>query len=327
MKDKINITEIARIAGVHPSTVSRALNGSSLIREETRVWIQEIARKHGYIPDAVAKSLSQGKTFTLGIIVPEISNTFYSHIVDAIEQTVATLGYSLLLCSSRFDRDTEWKAVQTLLSKRVDALVICAPLNMQALEPLAQRTPIILCDVMADPSGFDHVSVDEEAGMAAALDHLIEKGHQRIGCLADRVTVRRAQLFRGLLEKRGLPVNEDYFYEGETMGASCGYDGIHALADRGSPPTALFAARDNIAVGAMRAAIEQNLRIPEQLALVGYDDLTISSFLYKTLTTIRQPAEDIGNRVAEQLLHRLGHRDSPAPTDRLVPTLICRETT
>ena len=328
MKDKsINIAEIARIAGVHPSTVSRALNDSPLVKEETRIWIQKLAEKHGYIPDALAKSLIQGKTFTLGVIVPEISNSFYSHIVDAIDAKVADYGYNLLLCNSRFDREMEHNAVQILLGKRVDALVICAPISPDALRPLTAKIPIILCDVTEELHAFDYVAVDETAGISAALQHLLKQGHQKIGCIADKVTWRRGNIFRKLLSESGLAVQEKFFVENDFMGAASGYHAIHTLSDRNALPTAIFATRDPIAVGAMRAAIELQIEIPARLALVGYDDISISSFLYKNLTTIRQPADKIGRTAAEYLLYRLGHQDTPPSAAPLSPTLIIRETT
>lgn len=328
MKEKtVNIAEIAKIAGVHPSTVSRALNNSSLIKEETRVWIQELARKHGYIPDAVAKSLIQGKTFTLGIIVPEISNTFYSHIVDTIDSILSEFGYTLLLCNSRFGKDSEINAIHTLQSKRVDAFVICAPQAIAELQLLSKSKPVILCDVPETPVGFDYVAVDEEAGIAAALDHLLERGHQQIGCLADHVTKRRAHILRRLLIERGLPVDNAFFFEGDTLGAECGYTGLHAIAAKGKLPTAIFATRDQIAVGTMRAAIELHLDIPSQLALVGYDDLRISNYLYRNLTTIHQPADVIGQTAAQMLLYQLGHREQPVTQTPILPTLTIRETT
>ncbi len=328
MKEKtVNIAEIAKIAGVHPSTVSRALNNSPLIKEETRAWIQELARKHGYIPDAVAKSLIQGKTFTLGIIVPEISNTFYSHIVDTIDSILSEFGYTLLLCNSRFDKDSELNAIHTLQSKRVDAFVICAPQALEELRILSQNKPVILCDVPEIPVGFDYVAVDEEAGIAAALDHLLARGHRQIGCLADQVTKRRAHILRKLLVARGLSADAAFFFEGDSLGADCGYTGLHAIAAQGKLPTAIFATRDYIAVGAMRAAIELQLDIPAQLALVGYDDLRISSYLYRNLTTIHQPADIIGQTAAQMLLHQLGHREQPVAQIPIIPTLTIRETT
>lgn len=328
MKDKsVNIAQIAKIAGVHSSTVSRALNDSPLVKPETRKWIQELARKNGYIPDALAQSLIKGKTYTLGTIVPEISNTFYSHIVDTLESNVYPYGYSLLLCNSRFDSETEYKAIQTLLGKRVDALVICAPQETDRLIPLAEKLPIILCDVTEKQEHFDSVSVDETAGIRDLIDHLLSRGHTRFGYIADRVTWHRGDIFRRILTEKGCSISEEHCVNGDALGAQCGYDAMVSLQKQSNLPTAMFAARDNIAVGVMRAAVELQIDIPREMALAGYDDLTISSFLHKTLTTVHQPADIIGQVAAEHLLYQLGHTKTAPQSDAIIPNLIIRETT
>lgn len=330
MNDKtINITEIARIAKVHPSTVSRALNGSPLIKEETRRWIEEIASEHGYIPDAVAKSLSQGKTSTLGVVVPEISNSFYAHIVDAIEQVMVQRGYSLLLTGTRFDPEAELRAIRAMAAKRVDALVVCAPSDDASvqLEQLSQRMPVILCDTLHDTVLFDSVCVEERLGIREAVRCFKQRGHVRIGCIADRVTQRRMEIFAEELSAAEIPVERSFFYQKDDLSVQCGYDGVLELARRGTPPSAVFAARDNLAIGAMRAAIELGLDVPNELALIGYDDISVSNFLYRRLTTIRQPADAIGKNVADLLLRRLDRTaDVQAiSTIRLIPELVVRE--
>ncbi len=332
MKNKsISITEIARIAHVHPSTVSRALNGSPLVKEETRRWISGIAQAHGYVPDAVAKSLLQGKTSTLGVIVPEISNAFYAHIVDAMEQVMVQHGYSLILSGTRFDPESELRAIRTMIGKRVDALVVCAP-SPQAeaqLLTLRRQLPVILCDPLQACPALDCVSVDEHAGIGAAVAYLREKGHTRIGCIADRVTRHRMDIFIAAMKSAGLDPQQQALCVSSDLSVNGGYAGLCALAERGPLPTAIFAARDNIAVGAMRAAIEMGLDIPRQLSLVGYDGIRISDFLYKKLTTIRQPASDIGQNAAQLLLRRLESGEPGTAQDtahiRLVPELIVRE--
>lgn len=330
MKEKsISLAEVARLANVHPSTVSRALNGSPLVKEETRQLIQEIAREHGYIPDAVAKSLSQGKTSTLGIIIPEISNTFYSHIVDAIEQIMVQHGYNLILCGTQFQPEAEMRSIRTMVSKRVDALVMCAASQeaIRFLTPLTANMPVVLCDVLEVPSSFDVVRVDESKGILAAVEHLKKRGHTEIGCIADKMTARRMTLLSESLQQCSLSPSPEFFYQSQELGTQCGYHGMYALAERHTLPPAIFATRDNIAVGAMRAAIELGLDIPGQLAIVGYDDLSISSYLYKKLTTIRQPAGVIGENVAEILLRKLNKKDSSKMViaTTLIPELVVRE--
>ena len=327
----VNLAEIARIANVNPSTVSRALHGSPLVKESTRELIQEIAQKYGYIPDGVAQSLSRGKTATLGIIVPEISNSFYAQIVDTIEQGMVQYGYSAIIYGSRFDPETELRGIRTMLGKRVDALIVCDP-SAQAEEQLLalrNRMPVIVSDAMAKDMALDCVYVDERKGILAAAQHLKEKGHREVGCIADGPGRRRMNLIAEILEECGFSVNRKYFYDSDDIGGQCGYDGMYALARRGELPTALFAARDSIAIGAMRAAVELQIKVPEQLGMIGYDDISMSNYLYKKLTTIHQPASAIGQNVVEILLRKLqGEEDAQKITKkRLIPELVVREST
>ncbi len=324
---RIGIQELARIAGVHPSTVSRALNGSKLIKEETRREICDLAAKHGYIPDDVAKSLSQGKTSALGILVPEISNSFYAQIVDAIEGVMTPKGYSIILAGTRFDPETELQAIRTMASKRVDGLVVCAPSEEgeAQLEKLSSRIPVILCDTYKE-SSLDRVYVDEEKGMQQGLSYLLSKGHTAIGCISDRHTGRRMNLFARMLKENGIGMQEEHFFRGTDSGVESGYKGLCTMLEKGSLPGAIFAARDNIAVGILRAAAEHGIRIPEELSILGYDDIPISDYLHKKLTTIRQPAARIGQETAAILLRRLADsKRQEAVSVGLVPELVARE--
>lgn len=326
----INIIEIARIANVHPSTVSRALNGSSLVKEETRQKIQEIAQQYDYIPDAVAQSLNQGRTSVIGIIVPEISNSFYSRITDSIEQIMVQHGYNFIIGASRFDNETELRTIRTMMSRRVDALIVCAPNSNETitlLETIVKRVPVIICDTIRSSPLLDRVYVDNRQGIMAAVQYLKNNGITEIGCIADSTSLLRMDVFTEVLAECNLPIIDEYLYCGDDTGVPCGYNGLFALSKRGTLPSALFVARDHIAVGAMRAAIELNLDIPKQLSIVGYDDLTLSSYMYKKLTTIHQPVESIGEHVAEILLSRLNNSKQPVTDIRLNSELIIRETT
>ena len=332
----INIIEIARLANVHPSTVSRALNGSTLVKEETRLKIQKIAQQYDYIPDAVAQSLNQGKTSVIGIVVPDISSSFYSRITDSIEQIMVHHGYNFIMGASRFDAETELRTIRTMISRRVDALIVCAPTSSETicyLENIVKRIPIIICDTIRSSPLLDCVYVDNHQGIQSAVQYLKDKGIHEIGCIADNTSMRRMEVFTDVLRECGLPVIEEYLYSGEysgeDTGVPCGYNGLYALSQRGSLPPALFVSRDYIAVGVMRAAIELGLEIPSQLSLSGYDDLTISRYMYKKLTTIHQPVESIGKHVAEILLGRLNGsaKNQAIANIRLDSKLIVRETT
>lgn len=327
----VNIAQIAKLANVHPSTVSRALNGSPLVKPETREWIEQIAKENGYIPDAVAKSLTLGQTLTIGIVVPEISNPFYAHIVDEIETIIGKEGYSIIISAADFDPELELKAVRTMVSKRVDALVMCAPSaeTERELLSISKRLPVILCDTIREDSQIDSVYVDEHAGIKQSVQYLKERGYQKIGYITDKVTKRRAVIFQEAMRDCGMPVDERYLYRGTETAAASGYHGLLSMAEQYGLPDAICTARDNIAIGAMRAAIEMGIDIPNQLGLVGYDDVSVSNFLYRKLTTIKQPADEIGRNVANILMNKLRRENESNSvfTVRLIPKLVVREST
>lgn len=329
---KVNIVEIAHIANVHPSTVSRALNNSSLVNEKTRKWIQSIAASAGYIPDVIAKSLHSGQTSIIGIIVPEISNSFYSHVIDAIEQNVSRFGYDLILSGTHFDPTNEIHAIQTMLGRQVDALVVFAPSAnaTEFLNTFRDQIPIVLADTVKMENMWDSVYVDEHAGIHAAIQHLKVRGYSRVGCIADHVTARRLDVFTSCLRDNGLEIYPSFLYRGQSFGVECGYEGMLSFAKKSTLPDAIFATRDNVAIGIMRAIIEMNIAIPQQIGIVGYDDISSSNYLYKKLTTVHQPTDRIGESVSNLLLDRL-QRNSVKSEDvsliRLVPQLVIREST
>ena len=332
MGRKINIEKIAEIAEVHPSTVSRALNNSPLIQEKTRLKIQEIARSNGYIPDAIAKSLHSGRTMIIGIIVPEISNSFYSCIIDTIEHVASQKGYNLIISGTRFDPDAEIAAIETMISRQVDGLVVCAASNraIDVLKTFSAHIPIVLADTIDNTPALDHVYVDECAGILSAIQYLQQHGRTRIGCIADRFTKRRLDIFTNCLTKCGLNAAPEFLDCGDSIGMECGYQGLLALSSSHLHPDAVFAARDSLAIGIMRAAIDLKVDIPSQLAVIGYDDASIANYMYKKLSTVHQPTDIIGESVATLILKKLhgsSNNDESVTSICLTPDLIIREST
>lgn len=328
----INIKKIAQLTGVHPSTVSRALNGSERVKQETREWIEKVAHENGYIPDALAKSLIVGKTYTLGIVVPEISNSFYSHIIQEIEDEVSKKGYSIIIAGTNFQHASEKRALDTMLAKRVDALVLCAPsqeLLDESVEKL-QKIPLVLCDTIKDEPQYDSVYVDEKSGILNAVRYLKKIGHRRIGFIAEEgITQRRMDIFKNALLECGLEVDRELLCVEPKLSAECGYAGMQKMLKVSAPPTAVMGARDNIAIGAMRAIYEAGLKIPGDISIIGYDDIGIAQYLHSMLTTIKQPAGEIGKNVGELVLKKINSQSKINSISKicLIPELVVREST
>lgn len=325
----IDITEIARIANVHPSTVSRALSNNPRISEKTREHIQEIAAAYGYIPDSAARGLTQGKSMIVGIIASDISNPFYSQIICTIEKAMNQHGYHVIIGSSYYDSDAELKCIRTMVSRRVDALVVCNPTpeSMPLLESMSNRFPIILCDCLRPCKALDRVYVDESHGISCAVNHLLSKGHTTLGSISDIKDAPRIHMFLDHLQANGIPTPPELHILTNEHDYASGYQAVYQLHQQGILPTALFCVRDAVAIGALRAAYELQLAVPQQLSIVGYDDGKIAEFAYRPLTTIHQPVAQIADSVVQCVLNRLNDPDQPPKEIRLIPEFIVRQST
>jgi LacI family transcriptional regulator len=325
-----NIKKIAKLVGVDPSTVSRALNGSLRVKPETRERIEKAARETGYIPHSLAKSLIEGKTFTLGILVPEISSSFFARIIDEIENEVSRNGYGIILAATNFQYQSEAKALKAMLSRRVDALVVCSPSEqiLKDYQEMRINVPMVLCDTIRGDEPYDSVYVDEKRGFQSAVKYLAGQGHRDIGFIAEEmITQHRLNNFVAVLEQNGLRLNKSYLCVEAAIGAECGYMGMKHLLLGKKRPTAVLCARDTIAIGALRAAHEKGLTIPGQISIIGYDDISISRYLHPALTTIRQPTEEVGRNVGEMVLKKLNSKSKVDSILKvtLIPELIVRE--
>ena len=323
----IDIIEIAKIAKVHPSTVSRALNNNSRISVQTRNRIQEIAAKYGYVPDSAARGLSQRKSMIIGVIVSDISNAFYAHIISAIEKAMNAQDYDVIVSSSHFDAESEERCIRTMISRRVDALVICNPLpsSILLLESVQDRFPIILCDSLRPCNSFDRIYVDESYGISCAVAHLIAQGHTKIGTVSDIADAPRTCMFQQKLRECGIAVVPEYHVLSDQFDYPCGYNSVYQLYRQGNLPTALFCIRDTVAIGALRAAHELHLSVPNQLSIIGYDDSQIAEYAFSPLTTIHQPVEQIAENVVQCVLDRLQNADLPPKEICLFPEFVVRQ--
>ncbi|MDR3146533.1 MAG: LacI family transcriptional regulator [Treponema sp.] len=326
----INIKKIAQLTGVDPSTVSRALNGSRLVKSETRERIEKTAKENGYIRDSLAKSLIVGKTNTLGILVPEISSTFYSRIVHEIEDMVGKNNYGIILAATNYSYLNEKKGLNEMLSKRVDALVFCTASEqiLQDYRDLRAPSPLVLCDTIWEDIPYDNVYVDEKTGILKAVQYLVKIGHREISFIAEQnLTLRRLDIFARVMHECGQRLNKTFLLSEPSLDSECGYAGMKRLLKVRQRPTAIICARDTIAIGAMRAASESGVRIPGDMSIIGYDDINVAKYLYPALTTIRQPSDEIGRNVGEIVLHRLRAKTRVDSFFKvtIIPELVIRE--
>jgi DNA-binding LacI/PurR family transcriptional regulator len=327
----LTIKDIARMAGVSKSTVSRALNKNLYVKERTRRRIIEIAEKLNYRPNAIAKGLALKSTHTIGVVVPDIMISFFSEIIQGIEDIASEEKYNLILGISGYDADKEAQCIRIMQEKRVEGIVISSIGNGANLESIRElkreKIPFVLVDERLDREPTDYVIIDNTKGAFKLTEHLIKLGHKRIGFIDASIATRsRLEGYKKALVHYGLGFDEKLVKQGRFNNESYGYKMMKEFLKMRNRPTAVFACNDNMAIGAMRAIKEDRLRIPEDIAVVGFDDVKVASFLETSLTTMAQPKYEIGKMAYQILFEKMKDGDeSQFRQIVLEPKLIVRE--
>jgi LacI family transcriptional regulator len=329
--------DVARLAGVSQATVSHVLNNSTVISVpgETRQRILAAIEQLGYVPDSSARRLRTGKTFTIASVIPDIGNPFYPQFERGIQDVAEARGYDLMIYNTDGVVDKERKCLQALLHGRVDGVIgVFFHLTARELRPLAERNvAIVRLENRAQEVGelpIDNLFVDNAAAARAAVEHLIERGHRRIGIIAGQTGPRgvRVRGYREALANAGIALDEDLIQLGDAFTEAGGHVGMRRMLALSPRPTAVFAANDLMAMGALMALRQAGLRIPHDMAVVGFDDIPAARLVTPPLTTISQFQERLGRRAAEMSLERLsGAASGPARSVEMPFELVVRETT
>jgi DNA-binding LacI/PurR family transcriptional regulator len=326
-----SIKDIARLAHVSHSTVSRALQNSPLVNPGTAEKIRQIAHQSGYRASAVARGLVTKRTMTVGLVVTTIADPFASEVVSGIEQAANDHGYSVFLADSNADPSREQQVVQSFAERRVDGIVVTSSRVGALYLPLLSemRVPIVLVNNQ-HPGAFVHsVMIGNVAGSRDAASHLIGLGHRRIAYLGDQFgyqsDAERLAGYRQALDEAAVPFVPELVVHGdgkpeEAMRAT---DELLALSD---PPTAVCCYNDMTALGAMRSIRLSGRRVPEDISVVGFDDLFLASYTQPRLTTVRQPMRRMGLLAMESLFRLMSGEDS-AIRITVDAELIVREST
>jgi DNA-binding LacI/PurR family transcriptional regulator len=306
----ISIKDIARTANVSHSTVSRALRNSPLVNPETGALIRKIAADQGYTVSAVARSLVTRRTNTIGVVVTSIADPFVGEVVGGIEEFALAHDYSLLLATCHADPTREVRAVQSFQERRVDGvLVTSSRVGALYLPLLAEmKVPIVLINNQHPGEFVFTVTIDNLHGAREAVRHLVDLGHRRIAYIGDQFgfqsDTERLAGYRQILDEACIGFRPELVANGDG-GPESGRRAMSQLLALPKPPTAVFCYNDMAAIGAMRAAREHGLTVPDGLSVVGFDDLFLSSYTDPPLTTIRQPKHEMGRQAAQILLELL----------------------
>lgn len=326
-----SIKDIARVAGVSHSTVSRALRNSPLVNPKTIKEIQGIARELGYQPSAIARGLVTRKTLTIGVVVTTIADPFVSEVVIGIELAANDSGYSVFLADSNADPAREKNVVHSFAERRVDGIVVTSSRVGALYTPLLSQmmVPIVLINNQ-HPGQFVHsVMIDNVQGSKEATDHLIRLGHRRIAYVGDQYghqsDTERFAGYREALDLACLPFVPELVVHGDGKPEG-GELATNRLLGQPDPPTALFCYNDMTALGALRSVHRHGLCVPADISLIGFDDIFFVSYTQPQLTTVRQPMQRMGRMAMEGLL-KLMSGQSAAEAIKVPAELIVREST
>lgn len=326
--EKVTIKEVAKAAGVSFTTVSRALSGSPGVGETTRARIRRICEEMGYTPNAIARSMVQRRTNTIGLIVSSINNPFMSEVTESIENRLREHGYHMTVCNSSGDVELERKAYELLLERQADGILLI-PVGTESyatLKPLLGRAPTIFISENLKDHPVNYVSVDNYRGGKLGTKYLISLGHKRIlylGCRRGSAAhLLRADGYRDACLKRGL---EPDYLDNE---AGSSYESGYRLAQQyfagGQRHTAIFCAADSIAIGVMRAADELGVRIPEDISVLGFDNIFLSDLPRISLSTVEQPKPRIAASAVDMLLEQIETEEDGTSYRVIAPRLIER---
>lgn len=322
--------DVAKHAGVSVSTVSHVINETRHVSTDTRQRVLGAMDALNYQPNRLARSLRVKKTQTIGMIVPDSSNPFFSEIARHIEDYCFEQGYSVILCNSDGDLDKELFYANVLVEKQVDGILFVAVglSEDNILKLNAQRIPIMLVDRQIPNLPLDSVLADNRRGGWLATQHLIEHGHKRIGCITGfsdlTPSSERVIGYHQALEEHNLGIDETLILQGD-FHLQSGYDRANQLLDMNQPPTAIFCGNDLMAIGAMRAAGGRGLRIPDDIAIVGFDDIPIAQFTNPPLTSITQPLKKLGRLSSQLLIERIQKKDLDVAQHMLEVDLAIRQ--
>ena len=324
--------ELAKLAGVSSGTVSNVISGSTRVSERTRQKVLKAIRKLNYHPNLIARSLKTNRTNTLGIVVPDITIPFFPKIVRGVESAARERGYFLIVLDSESNHAREAEMISLLRSHRVDGILLVTSgghLNPNDSAHLLSGSPVVFLDRLPDGIDVDSVSVDDRSAAEMATSHLLAMGHTEIAILTGPLTLKNEQErlrgYRQALQKAGHPVRDSLIWRG-----SFDREEISRICQRGlltasGRPSALFTTNGVTGLEALKSMYAAGLTTPNDIAFVTFDELTADGFFRPAVTSVVQPAFEIGSRAVEVLLDRIENGPRPVQKVRLAATLAVRE--
>lgn len=308
-KTTATMRDVARLADVSIATVSAVINGTANVSARRAERVREVMEVLDYHADQIARSLKTGKTQVIGMVIPDVTNSFYPEVIMGAEEVAGAAHYSVILCNANEDPAQEQRQLGTLFSHRADGVLIaCSDPTITVDRLVRRRFPIVCFDRIPAAFRGDVAATDNVAGGYLATRHLIELGHQKIAILAGRTDLSthlgRLEGFRKAMQQAQFPLRDEYCRVGG-LRAEYGYEFGLALVQLPDPPTAIFCSNNKMLLGLMRALSEAGLRCPEKISVVGFDDYIWTENFHPPLTTVAQPTRELGRQAMRLLLSRI----------------------
>lgn len=328
----MNIREVARVAHVSTATVSRTINGSDKVAPETAERVHNAIRKLKFYPNNNARALGSGRSSLYGLIISDITNPFFPELVRSFEEIAVQYGQEVLIANTNYDPGRMETCVRRMLQRKVDGVaILTSEMDAHLIDEFSsRRIPLVFLDTATPGEGISNIVLDYAAGVDAAVQHLSDLGHTDIGFISgpmDLTSARvRRQAFVASLKRKRIRLDPALIEAGDhRMGG--GHDAMARLLARAHRPTAILASNDMTAIGAMGAIFEQGLSVPEDISVIGFDDIDLSAFTQPPLTTIRVSRPDIARTAFRALFHP--HQQAPPKGAEFIihPTLIERKST
>jgi LacI family transcriptional regulator len=330
------VKDVAKLAGVSIATVSHVINKTRFVSEETTTRVNEAIDELGYYPNMLVSGLRNKKTYTIGLVMPSISNETFGLLAETIQKLLFSSGYNLIICNTSYDLDIEEEAFNTLIRKKADA-IIAIPSNREGkkLKEIKEMgIPIVLVDRVISDFPVDTVRVDNVKGTYEAIKYLIGLGHQAIGYIDRKVdqshSLEQKLGYKKALEEHGIPIDSSNIVRADDYDYASGMTAVKKLIQKNPQLTAVFAYYDITALGALRGILEMGYRVPEDFSVIGYDGMPITKVSWPRLTTVSFPAYRIAKTTCDLLIKRLKRDDGRNEKEEdivIVPKLIVQDST
>jgi LacI family transcriptional regulator len=326
----MDIQQVAKRAKVSTATVSRVLNGSASVREKTSAHVRRVIAELNYVPNNHARSLRVGRARMFGLIVSDINNPFFPELIDAFEALATQHSIDVIFTHTNYDPKRLQSCIRRMVERNVDGIaVMTSEVDAEALRLAPESVPLVLMNQPAYKKEYRNVPVEYSTGFREALEHLQSLGHADIGFIAGPVTLssakRRRQEWARAMKRINLPVHEEWIAVGD-MRVEGGERAMQELMSRARRPTAVITSNDLMAVGALRAASHAGIRVPEDISILGFDDLPIASMVVPQLTTIQLPRREIADHAFFSLLQAT-RDDAETKCETVHPHLVVRKST